>query len=171
MFNILNQFDCNYDESSVWNCRFCTNLYNGCKKCQIKSTKEYHILCRSFQYYVFHKIRCECLGKGCKYCKYQGFIVERIHNYKNHSEYYKDDSNYKDFNIKYTIIDEEDWNHFKCLSAFFIPPSEKERLRNDILTHDKFRRILSHSISKLSDSIIKKLKNNEYNRMDSQNKS
>lgn len=164
MFDITNQFDSRFDKNSVWNCRYCTNLNNGCDKCSINKFNENGIttLCRSFQYYLFHKIKCECLGQGCKYCKFQGFIIERIHNYKNHEEYYENDPEYKNFNEKYTIIDEEDWNHFKCLGTFFIPPSEKERLKKNILIHDNFFRQLKMVAMKIfsnPETIQKLMKN------------
>lgn len=157
MFNILTTFSCNYDNESVWNCRFCTNLTYGCSKCQIKSNDDCYIMCRSFQYFIFHKIRCECLGQGCNYCKNKGFIVEKIHNYKQHDHsVYENDIEYIKFTEDYTIIEEEDWNHFKCLNTFFIPPSEKEKLKKNLQSHDNFKRILVDTVSKIIPKLMEK---------------
>lgn len=163
MFNILTHFTSDYDKEAIWNCRHCVNLSHGCDKCVTKKSDHKYttFTCRSFQYYIFHKIRCECLGTGCKYCKQQGFIIERIHNYKNHDTCYENDSEYKLFAKKYTIINEEDWNHFKCLSEFYIPPSEKERLIEDVLSTERLWRGVRLAFTEMAPLIAEKFCKND----------
>lgn len=153
-FEKIMENEAKFPKENIWNCKYCTNGNNGCKKCNPNDLRSgLHIL--SEDYYTIKKIKCKCEQQevpGCNNCKQKGFLLLRIFNFSP----YKRKRNYnsefeqefcdpdweinmlkeqcKDYlekqNQEYFVIDELNHHSYdNILECEFVAEFEKERFR------------------------------------------
>lgn len=127
--------------SPFWDCKFCTNIYNGCKKCNTNNS--FFWGCRSFALYIYNKIKCDCYGKilelqiskDCTKCKGQGFFVHiNSSHFLNISNLVAEQHKIqiKELSETYSIIEDEKQSIKNMLSSSLISDESKEHeLRGD----------------------------------------